>query len=143
MNGVDPASLRTNGWAERTLLNCLAVVTDEDIRSLAAGMQDVHGRLKQVASKPDGETPDDESVYMTGNRAFHELRKKGLVTDVEDARNLSSKRYAVSAGYSPDDGRRTEWVLTEAGFEEVRLLNEYFEHEREKLLRRFGRWETS
>lgn len=143
MNEGGSASPRTNGWAERTLLNCLAVEGDGDVRSLAAGMQDVHGRLKQVARKPDAGAPDDESVYMTGNRAFHELSDKGLVENVEEAENLSSDRYAVSAGYAPDDGRLTEWVLTEAGFEEVRRLNEYFEQEREKLLRRFGRWETS
>jgi hypothetical protein len=135
------ASLRTNGWAERALLHCLVVTDGEEVRSRAAGMQDIHGRLKQIARKPDGEAPADESVYRTGNRAFHELRDKGLVRSVSKAENLGADRYDVPAGYTPDDGRRTEWVLTEAGFEEVRQLDAVYDRELAALRRRFGRWD--
>lgn len=132
--------LRTNGWAERTLLNCLAITQDGGIRSDAAGMQDVHPQLMEVAKKPDNEAPDDESVYMTGNRAFHQLHEKGLVENVEEVEGLSDDRYVVEPGYAPQDARRTEWVLTEAGIEEVRRLSAKYEEELATLMRRFGRW---
>lgn len=132
-------TLRTSGWAERTLLNCLAVTRDGRIRSDAAGMQDVKGRLQEVAKMPDGRAPDDESVYMTGNRAFHKLHEKGLVKNVTEVDGLSGDRYVVQAGYTPDDARLTEWVLTEAGIDEVRNLNVRYEQELAKLMRRFGR----
>lgn len=136
-------SLQTNGWAERTLLNCLAISQGGELRSRAAGMQDVHGQLKQVAEKTNDTVPDDESVYMTGNRAFHKLHEKGLVEDIEDAALVPPSRYDVEPGYTPDDARLTEWVLTEEGFDEVRRLDAQYERELEALRRRFGRWDSN
>lgn len=129
---------RSNGWIERTLLNCLANKDPEKLRSHAKGMQDVKGRLQDQAGNADTHLSDDESVYEGGRRAFHNLEEKGLVAEVEDA-NLSSDRYLVDAGYAPDDGRVTEWVLTDDGFEEIRLLDRLYEEEVANLRRRFGR----
>jgi hypothetical protein len=139
MGEENKQELLTNGWAERTLLNCLAVTRDGDIRSDVAGMQDVKARLQEVAKKPDNQSPDDESVYMTGNRAFHKLHEKGLVEHLEEV-DLSDDRYVVTEGYTPDDARLTEWVLTESGIEEAQRLNDRYEQKLAKLRRRFGRW---
>lgn len=136
---TDSHDLQTSGWAERTLLQAVAIRGDDGITSRAAGMQDVHDRLVAVAQLTQSQPPDDESVYMTGNRAFHQLEEKGLVADVEDAQGLAADRYEVAPGYRPDDARRTEWVLTDEGFTEVRRLDERFKQELAALQRRFGR----
>jgi len=152
----DPSALATSGHVERTVLHCMV---DADGRYVPTRVSDVLEPLAAVIERGDygnlGPRNEHATVQRSSvRRTFGQLAEKGLIVRVADldAGALASDRYAfgeLDAGGDPhdpgayaatsDDGRVTDWVLTEAGAAELGRLDAVYAAELDALAARFGR----
>lgn len=152
----DAADLETSGHVERTVLHCMR---DADGRYVPTRVSDVLEPLAAVIERGEygnlGMRNELATVrHSSVRRTFGQLAEKGLIVRVEDLDPalLEADRYAfgdLEPGGDPrdpgayaatsDDGRVTDWVLTDDGAAEVGRLDAFYEAELDALAARFGR----
>lgn len=105
--------MKTNGYAERAILNRLAKHTANSVRH---GMETRTEILAQNVQSHSKDGIDENTARATTRRALGRLREKGLVEEYES----EAKR------------RQKMWAVTEAGVDEAREIREAFEEQRRK-----------
>jgi len=115
--------METQGYIERCLVNALREWWGEP-----TGVQDVLEFTQDVGSLT-GDTPDRDGLEVSIRQAFYNLEDKGLAEAADDAID----------DYEPDDERITEWVGTQATVEEYRDMQDEYEDELNRLMKRYGR----
>lgn len=105
--------MKTNGYAERVIVNRLAKHTANGVRR---GMETRTEILAQNVQMHSTDRLDDNTARATTRRALGRLQDKGLVEEYE----------------TEEERRQKKWAITDDGVAEARDLREAFEEQKRK-----------
>jgi hypothetical protein len=147
--------VQTSGHVERAILGAMV---DSNGRYPPTRVSDVLPAVRAVVERGDygnvgPRSPTTVVRKSSVRRTFGQLEEKGLVRRVErlSVDELRADRHALGAleGEDPtdprsyarvsDDGRVTDWLLTDDGHRELERLDARFAAELDELAARYGR----
>lgn len=146
---------RTSGYIQRTVLHHMAgssyePYTPSTVGGVAEAVADVIERGDYANAGPRADA--GIARRSTIRRALNQLEERGLIRRVEDltADELAGDRIDLGAREGDagdvtdyervtDDARVTDWILTDAGRDEVARLDAAYEAELDALAAKYGR----